>query len=50
MKFVLSGDVFNLLNSDVETVRNRQVNAGAFDQLNEIISPRILRLGLKLQF
>ena len=50
VKFVLSGDVFNLLNSDVETVRNRQVNAGAFDQLNEIISPRILRLGLKLQF
>jgi hypothetical protein len=50
VKFVLSGDVFNLLNSNVETVRNRQVNADAFDQLNEIISPRILRLGFKLQF
>lgn len=50
VRIVLSGDVFNALNNDVETVRNRQVNAAAFGQLNEIISPRILRIGLRFQF
>jgi hypothetical protein len=49
-RFVLSGDLFNALNSNTETSRARLLGSSAFGTLNEIISPRILRVGVKLQF
>jgi hypothetical protein len=49
-RFVVSGDLFNALNSSTETSRARLLGASAFGTLNEIISPRILRVGVKLQF
>jgi hypothetical protein len=50
VKLLISADVFNLLNSNTELSRARIVDATAFNTLNEIISPRILRIGAKLQF
>ncbi len=35
---------FNVMNSDTELGRTRQLNSAAFGQLNEILSPRILRI------
>ena len=49
-KIVLSGDLFNALNSNTETSRARILGASAFGTLNEVISPRILRIAAKLQF
>jgi hypothetical protein len=50
VRFLLSADVFNLLNSSTELSRARIVDSTAFNTLNEIISPRIMRLGVKFQF
>jgi hypothetical protein len=50
VKLLLSVDLFNALNSNTELSRNRIVSASAFGTLNEVISPRIARLGVKLQF
>jgi hypothetical protein len=49
-RFVLSGDLFNVLNASTETSRARLLGSSAFGTLNEIIAPRILRVGVKLQF
>jgi Carboxypeptidase regulatory-like domain/TonB-dependent Receptor Plug Domain len=49
-KFVLSADLFNALNSDTVLSQNRRIGTAAFQTINEIISPRIARLGVKFQF
>jgi hypothetical protein len=43
-------DLFNVLNTDTVLQRNRQLASGVYDQILEIANPRILRLGLRLQF
>ncbi len=50
VRFVVSGDVFNILNSGTVLQRTRNLASGAFASINEIIAPRILRIGLKFQF
>ena len=49
-RFLLSVDMFNVLNSNTVLSQNRNLAAGAFGTINEIISPRIARLGIKFQF
>ena len=43
-------DLFNALNAGTVTAQNRDVSRTVFGQINELISPRILRVGLKFQF
>jgi hypothetical protein len=50
VRFLLSGDLFNSLNSGTVLAQNRNLASGAFGTINEIISPRILRVGVKFQF
>jgi Carboxypeptidase regulatory-like domain/TonB-dependent Receptor Plug Domain len=47
---VLTADLFNVLNTATELNRNRQANAAAFDRLDEVLSPRVLRFGLRFTF
>ena len=46
----IAAELFNALNSNTELGRSRQLNSAAFGQLNDILSPRILRLSAKFQF
>ena len=53
----ISADVFNALNADTVLQRARQVNASstgginrAFNRVNELISPRVARIGMRLEF
>jgi hypothetical protein len=46
----LSLDLFNIFNTDSTLQQNRQINSGAFAQILEIPNPRILRLGVRLEF
>jgi hypothetical protein len=46
----LALDLFNVFNSSTELNRFRQANSAAFNRLDEILSPRILRLGAELTF
>jgi hypothetical protein len=46
----LNADLFNVLNSGVVLQRTRQVNSDAFFQINEIINPRVMRVGVRLLF
>ena len=53
----VSADVFNVLNADTVLQRARQVNAGAagglngsFNRVNELINPRVARIGMRLEF
>jgi hypothetical protein len=57
--FLLSADLFNVFNSNTELSRFRQASsaaydkstgAGAFNRLDEILNPRVFRLGLRFQF
>ena len=41
--FNMAADVFNVMNSATELGRTRRLNSAAFGQLNDILSPRILR-------
>ncbi len=50
VKLLLSADLFNSLNADTVTARTRLLGTSAFGAINEIISPRIARLGVKVQF
>jgi len=51
VRILLSADVFNVLNADTVLARSRNLAAaGTFGTINEIISPRIARLGFKVQF
>ena len=43
-------DLFNVLNSNVELQRERNAASPNFQRLNQILSPRILRLGARLTF
>ena len=43
-------DLFNVLNSNTELVRNRNAGSTAFDTLTQNLSPRILRLGARFSF
>lgn len=53
----LSADVFNVLNSGTVLQRARQVNAtstgginSSFNTVNELLSPRVARIGVRLEF
>jgi hypothetical protein len=57
--FVVSGDVFNVLNASTELNRGRRASSaawsptnrgGAFGRLDEILNPRVVRIGLRYQF
>jgi hypothetical protein len=50
VRFLLSADMFNVLNAGTVLAQNRNLASGAFGTINEIISPRILRVGAKFQF
>jgi hypothetical protein len=50
VNLLLSADVFNLLNANTVLALTRDLRAGAFGTINEIISPRIMRVGVKFQF
>ena len=50
VSFQIAGDLFNALNAGTVTAQNRDVSRTVFGQINELISPRILRIGLKFQF
>jgi hypothetical protein len=50
INLLLSADVFNVFNADTVLARTRQLDAASFGQINELISPRIMRVGLKVQF
>jgi len=50
VKFLLSADVFNVLNAGTTLALGRNIQAADFGTINEIIAPRILRLGVKFQF
>ena len=43
-------DLFNAFNNNMILGRNRQANASAFGTPTDVLSPRILRLGLRLNF
>jgi hypothetical protein len=46
----LVGDVFNVLNAATELNRQRNIGAPVFGQLTQNLSPRILRIGMRLGF
>ena len=57
--FVLSADLFNVFNANTELSRGRQAssalyvkatNTGSFNRLDEILNPRVFRLGVRFQF
>jgi len=50
VRFLLSADLFNSLNAGTTLALGRNVLASDFGTINEIIAPRILRLGVKFQF
>jgi len=43
-------DLFNVFNNNVELQRNRIATGSAFNQLNQNLSPRILRFGVRVGF
>jgi CBS domain containing-hemolysin-like protein len=45
----LTADLFNVFNNNVELQRNRVVG-GTYNQLNQNLSPRILRFGVRIGF
>jgi hypothetical protein len=46
----VAADLFNVMNSATELGRIRRVNSATFGQLNDILSPRILRLTASFKF
>jgi hypothetical protein len=46
----LSAEVFNLLNSGTELTRINDFSASAYGRLDEILAPRIVRFGARVQF
>jgi hypothetical protein len=46
----LTADLFNAFNSGTILGRNRQANGGAFGSPTDVLAPRILRLGIRLNF
>jgi hypothetical protein len=47
---VISLDLFNVFNSNTELNRQRNLKAANFQLLTDNLSPRILRVGLRLGF
>jgi len=43
-------ELFNALNNDVVLARARNANAASFNRIEELISPRIFRMGVRLSF
>jgi len=43
-------DIFNLFNSATELQRVLDINSGSFNQVREIMNPRIMRLGARITF
>src|SRR6185436_7651688 len=50
VNLVLSADLFNALNAGTALQHNRNLQSPGFNTISEIISPRILRVGVKFQF
>jgi hypothetical protein len=46
----LSADLFNVWNANTELNRNRNADSPAFRRLSQNLSPRILRLGVRMTF
>ncbi len=46
----ITADLFNAFNSGTILGRNRQANSGAFGSPTDVLSPRILRVGLRFGF
>ena len=46
----ITADLFNAFNSGTILGRNRQANSGAFGSPTDVLSPRILRIGLRFGF
>jgi len=46
----LSGELFNVLNNDLVMSRARNAGSATFGRVEEIISPRVVRLGARLSF
>jgi len=50
VNFQLAADLFNVTNAGTVLQRNRNLASSVFNSINEIISPRILRVGVKFTF
>src|SRR5438552_14748442 len=50
VKFQVALDVFNILNVSTTLAQSRLIGSSAFGAINEILSPRIARVGVKFQF
>jgi hypothetical protein len=50
LALTITADLFNVFNSGVVLQRSRQVNSGAFNNINELINPRVARIGVRLLF
>ena len=48
--FELIADLFNVMNSNTILVRNRNAGSAAFQQAQQVLSPRILRFGVRVNF
>ena len=48
--FELIADLFNVMNANPILVRNRNAGSAAFNQPQQVLSPRILRFGVRLNF
>jgi hypothetical protein len=48
--FTLSAEGFNIFNSGTVLQRFRQINSDSFQRIDEILSPRIVRLGARISF
>jgi hypothetical protein len=48
--FEAIADLFNVMNANTELVRNRNVGSTAFQTLQQNLSPRILRFGVRFAF
>jgi hypothetical protein len=46
----LTADVFNVFNSNTELNRQRNLGSARFGELTDYLSPRVLRLGMRLGF
>jgi len=46
----LTLDLFNAFNNNMILGRNRQANSGAFGSPTDVLAPRVLRLGMRLNF
>ena len=49
-RFLLSADLFNVFNTNTVLSRVRRINTSAYQTINEVLSPRILRVGITFQF